>query len=1016
MSSVSRLRSVKHPQRNAHYSYDQLQEHREIDQAPAESANNNIKDLDSEYLMLELNLSSSKSSSTYPGLTIQTAISRTWPIILFNLLCEFLFAYTLKHYGAKRVLHSMERRVFNALVILLAAAISTGIGFLIDQVGYMLRGGLLMKGFNTKQEIAYVWQGTLGSYALLVWSHLRRKSYNVATTLALLFLIANVVGRLSVALFGFTYSLDFTDEIIVPALRVVQWPEADEPISGELDMHSKNASVARLIDDFWNNGMSILGSTLLEILRTAATGTITSLILPKANDTRLKDPAIDPHKMLNIPDLILSITGQGLDSTVSYTYQLKDEGGDELKKENRTIKTIAKCTQFNNSADLSEFPSTFYPIKANVKVQRLTTYTTMSTYTRRRTTVFHTVTTSKPSSKMVPVSENEDHSTNTVTNRITTDKASNTLRVSETEDHPADTLTNGIQTDNHAVTTPVTVTTQPEWDVLQSTDLRTDHAPNTIQVDVSEDHNADIVTNEISPEKDVTTTLVTVTRTDETDIFQDVTTVTTTLVTVTRTDLTDIFQSTPTENDVIVIPVTVTRTIKSDIPQSTKAPTQNDVITVPVTVTETGETDIVQETPTENDIIIIPVTVTSTIESDILQSTKAPTENDVITIPITVTETSETDIVQETTNIIIIPVTVTSTIESDILQSTKAPTENDVLTIPVTVTSTEEWDILQSTKVPTEIDVITMPVTVTSIEQWDVPQSTKVPTDVDTITTPVTVTSTEKWLVPQSTNLSTVVGRRDLETENVDGPIDHGEAPQLVGWMMFPYPPNTVDCGAACTNLALSAGNATIGVSEFNEYGVRYQCQVTVNYEATAPWTKSDRVAPSEGFRRTLSGFLVGNKTRRDMFKSDRQYFTYLQDRLWLPSWENGILEEPVPTVMIAGALARAVALVVRRMGDGLDRIEIMPPKTSVVAILSVQWQRVLIILGGIAGFQMLVAVLACWFVRAKLEVEYDVDLVSRTLKNENFQEEEEYGCPWQVVQMYKETPIYRFTGVIKKK
>ncbi|KAF8456815.1 hypothetical protein BDZ91DRAFT_839228 [Kalaharituber pfeilii] len=695
-------------------------------------------------------------------------------------------------YGAKRVLHNMERKVFNALVILLAAAISTGIGFLIDQVGYMLRGGLLMKGLNTKQEIAYIWQGTLGSYALLVWSHLRRKSYNVATTLALLFLIANVVGRLSVALFGFTYALDFTDQIDVPALQVVQWPEAGEPMSGARDIHSKNVSDAML----------------LEILRTAATGTSTSLILPKENNTRSKDLIIDLHKMLNIPDLLLSIAGQGLDSTVSYTYQLKDEGGDQLKKENRTIKTISKCTQLNNSTDLSEFPSTFYPIKAVAGLLRVTTYTTMSFYTRKKTSLFHTVATNKASS-------------------------------------------NGIQTDNHAATTPVTITGAAEGDVLKSSDFPAD---NTMQVDEGEDHNADTVTNGISTEKDVTTKLVTVTRTDETGIVQETT----------------------TENDVIPIPVIVTRT-----------------------------TTLVTELQSPFD-------------------------------------------------------TFTSTEESTVLVSTKVPTDNDVIPTPVS-------------------------------------------TEVDISTTPVAVTSTDEWPTPQYTNLPTV-WRRDLEGENADGSTYDGTAPLLEGWMMFPYPRNTVDCGAACTNLALSTGNATYGVSTFNEYGVRYQCQIMVNYEAIAPWTKSDRVAPSEALRGTLSGFLVGNKTRRDMFKPDRQYFTYLQDRLWLPSREKGTLEEPIPTVMIAGALARAVALVVRRMGDGLERVEIMPPKTSVVAILSVQWQRVVFILAGIAGFQLLVAVLAGWFVRAKLEVEYDVDL-----------EEGEYGCPWQVVQMYKETPIYRFAGVIKK-
>ncbi|KAF8456816.1 hypothetical protein BDZ91DRAFT_800914 [Kalaharituber pfeilii] len=717
MSSVPRLRSIKSTERNAHYSYDQLQQQSETDIAPAQSTDNNVTDVDSGSITLQARPPSSKGSSTYPGVTFRTVIFHTWPIILFNFLCEILFAYTLKRYGVKRVLNTVERRVFNALVIFLAAAISTGIGFLIDQVGYMLRGGLLMKGFNTKQEIAYIWQGTLGSYALLVWSHLRRKSYNIATTLALLFLIVNVVGRLSVALFGFTYTLDFTDQIEVPALRVVQWPEAGELISGEIDIHSNNAS----------------GATLLEILRSAATG-MTSLTLSKANGTHSQEPIINPHKVLNIPDLILSIADDGIHSTVSYSYRLKDEGGDELMKENRTIKTVVKCTHLNNSSDLSEFPSTFYPIRAMANVQWVAGNTTVSIYTSLDNAILDTVTTYKAFATLASVSESERHSTDVVTNRILTDTAFTTVQVSENEDHSAQTVANGI------------------------------------------------------------------------------------------------------------------------------------------------------------------------------------------------------------------------------------PAESDVITTPVTITSTEEMPILLST------------------------------------------------------NLPTIIPRRGLVVENTECPIHHGSIAELVGWMMFAYPHNTVDCGVACTNLVLSAGNATYGVSTFNEYGVKYQCQITVNYEAAAPWAKGDQVAPGEALRRTLSGFLVGDETRRDMDNPVREFFTYGRDKLWLPSWEDDRLEEPLPTVMIAGALARAIAVVVRRMDDGLRTIEIMPPKISVVAVLSVQWQRILFILGGIAGFQILVAVVAGWFVRAKLEVEYDVDLVSRILKNENFQAEEEYGCPWQVVQMYEETPIYRFTGVIKNK
>ncbi|KAF8459762.1 hypothetical protein BDZ91DRAFT_461730 [Kalaharituber pfeilii] len=161
---------------------------------------------------------------TYPALTFKTFLWHTLPLILCNLLCEGLFALTLKLYGEKRVLERPNRIWFNTILLSLAAAISTGVGFLLDQIGYMLRGILLMRGGNTKREVGHILRGTIGSYILLVWVHLRRSSCSVVTTLVWFFVVVNVLGRLSVGFFGVTYTLDYEDIVTDKGLALTVWP------------------------------------------------------------------------------------------------------------------------------------------------------------------------------------------------------------------------------------------------------------------------------------------------------------------------------------------------------------------------------------------------------------------------------------------------------------------------------------------------------------------------------------------------------------------------------------------------------------------------------------------------------------------------------------------------------------------------------------------------------------------------------------------------------------------------
>ncbi|KAF8446578.1 hypothetical protein BDZ91DRAFT_753262 [Kalaharituber pfeilii] len=231
-----------------------------------------------------------KDPPIYPSLPIKTFLLRTFPFIFCNLLCLGLFVVTLKIYGDKRLLKRADRRGFNAILLFLAAAITMGIGFFLDQIGYMLRGRLLMELGNTKQEVGHIWRGTIGSYTLLVWCHLRRRSFNVVTLLALGFVLVNMFSRLSIGFFGFTYTLEHDEA----KGRLTWWPQIDEKLE--------------IPSNYKFDGETLTSNTLLEILWEITKDM--PLQQPPSWEPQLDaDNRTDLSRILatifNVPDLIL---------------------------------------------------------------------------------------------------------------------------------------------------------------------------------------------------------------------------------------------------------------------------------------------------------------------------------------------------------------------------------------------------------------------------------------------------------------------------------------------------------------------------------------------------------------------------------------------------------------------------------------------------------------------------------------------------------------------------------------
>ncbi|KAF8455427.1 hypothetical protein BDZ91DRAFT_537303 [Kalaharituber pfeilii] len=303
-----------------------------------------------------------KDPPIYPSLSIKSFVLRTYPFIYCNLLCLGLFVITLKIYGDKRVLERADRRGFNAILLFLAAAITMGIGFFLDQVGYMLRGRLLMELGNTKQEVGHIWRGTIGSYTLLVWCHLRRRSFNVVTLLALGFVLVNIFSRLSIGFFGFTYTLEHEDT----KGRVTWWPQINEKLEMPgYTFNGRNLTSDTLLEIFWEIART------MPLQRQSSWGTS----LAAGNGTDL-DSVI--RNIFRVPGLAISVytrdgNGSNVDSQgwlymprVYYEYTLNYDRDERISIRIPRVGVLGKCRKMDrqeqNHFRLNTQSSVFHPV------------------------------------------------------------------------------------------------------------------------------------------------------------------------------------------------------------------------------------------------------------------------------------------------------------------------------------------------------------------------------------------------------------------------------------------------------------------------------------------------------------------------------------------------------------------------------------------------------------------------------------------------------------------------------
>ncbi|KAG0634069.1 hypothetical protein HOY80DRAFT_1100958 [Tuber brumale] len=106
-----------------------------------------------------------------------------------------------------------SRRPFNTLSILLTVIASLGLGSLLGHLGSMLRWPLLARTVDSILGMS----PPAGSFRLIK-RHVRERRVLRTTLIVAAYLVKNVVGRLSVAVFGLAYNMTEKAGIEYPIL------------------------------------------------------------------------------------------------------------------------------------------------------------------------------------------------------------------------------------------------------------------------------------------------------------------------------------------------------------------------------------------------------------------------------------------------------------------------------------------------------------------------------------------------------------------------------------------------------------------------------------------------------------------------------------------------------------------------------------------------------------------------------------------------------------------------------
>ncbi|KAG0634073.1 hypothetical protein HOY80DRAFT_1061535 [Tuber brumale] len=240
----------------------------------------------------------------------------------FVLLVICLWAFSKKHPMSK-----WEQRSFNTLSILLTAIASLGLGSLLGHLGSMLRWPLLAR---TVDSILGMSPPT-GSLRL-IWRHIRERRMSRTTFIVAAYLFTNVVGRLSVAIFGLSYNMTDKTGIEYPIL-VTNWTSASW--TGRISSNGAADDRRNVSETFMNSAWSGLQKYAKRpywVYSKNATGAGSFHI---GDDISSYLPAD-----LQVSNTTLNLTR----NTVEYSYNLKDFQEGYAIPSNHTVHSAVNCS------------------------------------------------------------------------------------------------------------------------------------------------------------------------------------------------------------------------------------------------------------------------------------------------------------------------------------------------------------------------------------------------------------------------------------------------------------------------------------------------------------------------------------------------------------------------------------------------------------------------------------------------------------------------------------------------
>ncbi|KAK4443860.1 hypothetical protein QBC34DRAFT_361207 [Podospora aff. communis PSN243] len=229
--------------------------------------------------------------------------------VVSSLVSAILVLATLYAFAGMENVNTWERRWFNMLTIFFSSLVSLSVGSLLGFLGGMMRWPLLANRSHSPLGVDLVlgMQNPTGSLRLVA-NHVSRRHWSVTTTVVLVYLLFNIVGRLSVAIFGLTYDLNEHDAVEYPVM-VTDWSSGSW-----LNASAESFDIQRLV------------------------GRITAPIEHggdwiEASETKTKH---------NISEQ--SIDGSVDGQTVTYSYSFKEAKGLEmLRSKERVLRSSVKC-------------------------------------------------------------------------------------------------------------------------------------------------------------------------------------------------------------------------------------------------------------------------------------------------------------------------------------------------------------------------------------------------------------------------------------------------------------------------------------------------------------------------------------------------------------------------------------------------------------------------------------------------------------------------------------------------